>query len=99
MLGSLGSDPHDLDMVEREVKVFAGTFLDYALKIDGVARLYAEAKAIGENLMEPKFVAQTVNYANNDGSSGASSLTACGGGSTRPMSRRRWTRSSCSRST
>jgi predicted transport protein len=29
--------------------------------------VYVEAKAIGENLEDKKFIAQTVNYANNDG--------------------------------
>ncbi|MGI8512772.1 MAG: DUF5655 domain-containing protein [Solirubrobacteraceae bacterium] len=67
MLGALGWDPGDLDAVEREVKVFEGTFLDYALKLGGEPRVYVEAKGVGENLEDKKFVAQTVNYANNDG--------------------------------
>ena len=67
MLAALGWDPVDLDVVEREVKVFAGTFLDYALKIANAPRLYVEAKGVAENLDDNKFVAQTVNYANNDG--------------------------------
>ena len=67
LLGALGWSPTDLDVVEREVKVFDGTFLDYALKVAGASRIYVEAKAIGGNLDDPKFIAQTVNYANNDG--------------------------------
>lgn len=67
ILAALGWDPTDLDVVEREVKVFDGTFLDYGLKADGTSRLYVEAKAVGENLTDKKFVAQAVNYANNDG--------------------------------
>ena len=67
ILASLGWDPLDLDAVEREIKVFDGTFLDYSLKVEGHARVYVEAKALGENLDDKKFVAQTVNYANNDG--------------------------------
>lgn len=67
LLGALGWEPGDLDLVEREVKVYEGTFLDYALKLDGVARVYVEAKAIGQRLEDKRFVAQTVNYANNDG--------------------------------
>lgn len=67
LLAALGWDPTDLDVVEREVKVYDGTFLDYGLKVDGAPRLYVEAKAIGENLVDKKFVAQAVNYANNDG--------------------------------
>lgn len=67
MLQSLGWTLADLDAVEREVKVFEGTFLDYALKVSSVPRVYVEAKGVGENLTDKKFVAQTVNYANNDG--------------------------------
>jgi predicted transport protein len=67
MLAALGWDPGDVSVVEREVKVFDGTFLDYALKLDGSAVLYVEAKGLGENLDDKKFVAQAVNYANNDG--------------------------------
>lgn len=67
LLAALGWDTLDLDTVEREVKVFDGTFLDYALKVGGEARVYVEAKALGENLDDKRFVAQTVNYANNDG--------------------------------
>lgn len=67
LLGSLGWNPIDLDIMEREVKVFDGTFLDYALKVAGDARLYVEAKSVGGNLDDKKFVAQAINYANNDG--------------------------------
>jgi predicted transport protein len=67
MMHALGWDPVDLDAVEREVKVFEGTFLDYALKLDGKTRVYVEAKGVNENLDDKKFIAQTVNYANNDG--------------------------------
>ena len=44
-----------------------GTFLDYALKLDGKPRVYVEAKGLNENLDDKKFIAQTLNYANNDG--------------------------------
>jgi hypothetical protein len=67
LLGALGWNPADLDVVEREVKVFDGTYLDYALKVAGASRIYVEAKAIGGNVDDSKFIAQTVNYANNDG--------------------------------
>ncbi len=66
LIAALGWDPVDLDVVEREVKVL-GTFLDYALKLDGQPRVYVEAKGLNENLDDKKFIAQTLNYANNDG--------------------------------
>jgi hypothetical protein len=67
MIAALGWDTTDLNAVEREVKVFEGTFLDYALKLDGEPRLYVEAKGLNEKLDDKMFIAQTVNYANNDG--------------------------------
>jgi predicted transport protein len=67
LIAALGWDPANLASVDREVKVFDGTFLDYALKLDGTPRLYVEAKGVNENLGDAKFIAQTVNYANNDG--------------------------------
>ena len=67
VLASLGWDPGDLAQVDREYCVFDGTFLDYALKIDGTPRLFLEAKATGRSLDDKKFVSQTINYANNEG--------------------------------
>ena len=67
LLAALGWDPGDLDAVEREYRVYDNTSLDYALKIDGTPRLFVEAKGIGKNLDDKQFIAQTVNYANNEG--------------------------------
>ncbi|MDP9225290.1 MAG: DUF5655 domain-containing protein [Actinomycetota bacterium] len=67
LLVALGWDLADIDAVEREVKVYEGTYLDYALKASSIPRLYLEAKSISGNLDDKRFVAQTVNYANNDG--------------------------------
>lgn len=67
MLKALGWDTQDLDVVEREVKVFEGTYLDYALLMTGGTKVYVEAKGLAERLDDKKFVAQTLNYANNDG--------------------------------
>jgi predicted transport protein len=67
LLSALGWDPLDIDSVVREVKVYDGTFLDYALKLSGTARIYVEAKGLGESLDDKKFMAQAINYANNDG--------------------------------
>ena len=67
LLSALGWNTTNFDVVDREVKVYDGTFLDYGLNVDGNPRLYVEAKALGENLTDKRFVAQTINYANNDG--------------------------------
>jgi predicted transport protein len=67
LLAALGWDTGDLDAVEREYRVYDNTSLDYALKIDGKPRLFVEAKGIGKNLDDKQFIAQTVNYANNEG--------------------------------
>jgi predicted type IV restriction endonuclease len=67
LLASLGWDPGDLDVVEREYRVYDGTSLDYALKIDEEPRLFVEAKGVGKNLDDKQFIAQAVNYANNEG--------------------------------
>jgi predicted transport protein len=67
LLSALGWDPFDIDSVVREVKVYDGTFLDYALKLSGAPRIYVEAKGLGESLEDKKFMAQAINYANNDG--------------------------------
>ena len=44
LLSALGWDPLDIDSVDREVRVYDGTFLDYALKLSGTPRIYVEAK-------------------------------------------------------
>ncbi len=67
MLGALGWDVHDIDAVRREHRVYDGTLLDYALKIDDKARLFVEAKPLCKSLDDRQFIAQTVNYANNEG--------------------------------
>ena len=67
LLAALGWDTADLDQVEREYRVFDGTSLDYALKINSDLRLFLEAKAVGKGLDDKAFISQTVNYANNEG--------------------------------
>jgi predicted transport protein len=67
LLSALGWNVGDWREVDREYKVFDGTFLDYALRIGGKAKLFVEAKALGRGLSDKGFIAQTVNYANNEG--------------------------------
>jgi len=67
MLGALGWDVDDLDAVRREHRVYDGTLLDYALQIEDKPRLFLEAKPLLKSLDDRQFIAQTVNYANNEG--------------------------------
>jgi hypothetical protein len=67
MLAALGWDTADIDHVVREWRVFDGTSLDYALKIDDRVVLHVEAKGVKRSLDDKQFIAQTVNYANNEG--------------------------------
>ncbi len=67
VLDALGWGTRDLESVTREYKVYDGSFLDYALLVEGKPSLFVEAKALGKNLTDSKWVAQTINYANNEG--------------------------------
>ncbi len=67
VLAALGWNLGNFSEVNREYKVYDGTFLDYALQIDGKPKLFVEAKALGKSLADKQFIAQTVNYANNQG--------------------------------
>lgn len=53
--------------VDREYGIYDGTVLDYAFLVDGKPRVFVEAKTLGKPLGDPKFVSQTVNYANTEG--------------------------------
>jgi predicted transport protein len=67
LMKALGWDTSDPTKVTREIKVFDGTWLDYALLIDGEPHLFLEAKALGKSLDDNAFISQTINYANNEG--------------------------------
>jgi hypothetical protein len=67
LLAALGWNVADVDHVVREWRVFDKTCLDYALKTDDGPALYVEAKGLNKALDDKQFIAQTVNYANNDG--------------------------------
>jgi predicted transport protein/predicted type IV restriction endonuclease len=67
LLDALGWDTRDISVVSREFRVYDNTLLDYALKIAGQPKLFVEAKALSRKLDDPSFIAQTVNYANNEG--------------------------------
>jgi hypothetical protein len=67
MLMALGWDMYDLEAVTREYRVYDGTFLDYALLVSKRPALFCEAKPTRMALDDPKWVSQTINYANNEG--------------------------------
>lgn len=67
MLAALGWDPTDLSVVDRQHRVYDGTKLDYALRVGPKPAVFVEVKGLGHGLADPKFIAQTVNYANNEG--------------------------------
>jgi len=67
LLAALGWNLADLSQVDREYRVYDGTALDYALKANGEPRLFVEAKGVTRKLDDKAFIAQTVNYANNEG--------------------------------
>jgi predicted type IV restriction endonuclease len=67
LLSALGWDLEDLEQVDREYRVYDNTCLDYALKIEGRPRLFIEAKGVTKKLNDKGFIAQAVNYANNEG--------------------------------
>jgi len=67
LLASLGWDLTDPKSVDRQYRVYDGTRLDFALMLAGKPALFVEAKAAGQSLDHPPFIAQAINYANNEG--------------------------------
>ncbi len=64
ILESLGWDIRDLDEVHREYRgKSVDSPVDYALKIMRTPRLFLEAKGLGEDLSDRKWVAQVLGYA------------------------------------
>lgn len=64
VLKALDWDIHDWDEVHREYRTTGvDSPVDYALKIEQNPRLFLEAKALGSNLSDHKFVAQVLKCA------------------------------------
>lgn len=64
LLEALGWDIRDFDEVHREFKAKpADKPVDYALKMLRRPRLFIEAKGLGENLGDRKWISQVVSYA------------------------------------
>lgn len=67
LLEFLNWDIHNIMEVYMEKKVISGNFVDYALKIEGIYKIYIEAKKINDNLSNLKDISKAVSYANDDG--------------------------------
>jgi hypothetical protein len=64
VLRALGWDVEDLDEVRKEFRYKSGDNpVDYALFLLRTARLYVEAKALGENLEDRRWASQIMGYA------------------------------------
>lgn len=67
LLEFLGWNIHDFMEVEKEKQVISKNFVDYALKIDGISKLYIEAKKINDNLTDIRNISKAISYTNDDG--------------------------------
>ena len=63
ILEALGWDVRDWDEVQREYKVKPKDKpVDYALKISRMPKLFIEAKGLGENLIDRRWINQVISY-------------------------------------
>ena len=67
LLGALGWDVRNPDVVELEYPTIDGKSVDYALKINRKPVLLLEAKPLNDPLNNVKDITQVVGYAANDG--------------------------------
>ena len=69
LLRALDWPTDDPSQIRREYRVYDGTLLDYALYDQGadLPAIFVEAKALRKTLDDPQFIAQAINYANNEG--------------------------------
>lgn len=65
MLRRLGWDDEDISQVRTEYRRLPSSDpVDVALMVDGAPSLFVEAKAVDLSLHDPKWISQTLNYAN-----------------------------------
>jgi hypothetical protein len=62
MFSALGWNITDVNEVSPEEKVSRG-FVDFSFRLGGIPRLFLETKRISEDLTDPRWVKQTVDYA------------------------------------
>ena len=67
LLGALGWDVRDPDIVELEHATIDAKSVDYALKVQKKLALFMEAKQLDDPLTDVKDITQTVGYASNNG--------------------------------
>jgi len=67
LLQTLGWDVHNPESVQRQFSITGGGFADYALKLDGRAIVFIEAKALDDPLEDDKSIVQAINYATSAG--------------------------------
>jgi predicted transport protein len=67
LLGALGWDVRDPDVVELEHATIDGKSVDYALKLHKKLALFMEAKQLNDPLTDVKDITQAVGYASNNG--------------------------------
>ena len=68
VLGALGWDVHDPDVVHHEFRPTSKDRpVDYALKINRTPRLFLEDKGLGEYLSDHRWIGQVLGYATMSG--------------------------------
>lgn len=67
LLNALGWDTSDYKETSMEENVPLIGRVDYALKINGVSRIYVEAKKLSADLNNPDYIKKTVTYAYSKG--------------------------------
>jgi len=67
ILGALGWDVRQPDVVQLEYPTIDGKSVDYAMKVGDEVVLLVEAKQLDDSLGDVKAITQTVGYAANDG--------------------------------
>lgn len=67
MLTAIGWDTLDLGEVREELQSAGGGRADIACFTGGRVVMFTEAKAIGENIDEPKFISQAMKYGTDEG--------------------------------
>ncbi len=66
LLDALGWNTRDRGEVSLEHRASSGR-VDYALKIEGIPKIFVEAKPPKKELKDPKLIAQAINYGYNRG--------------------------------